>query len=113
MLKYFPGPLEPIATMVIPGAIVGFLMLLPFVDRGGGRHPFRAPRRMLTATLLAIGVGIVALTGLGFADLPAGKDPNDWGLLPIAGCRSRPTRPARARAVMSPAARPRRWRSRG
>lgn len=85
MLKYFPGRLEPIATMVIPGAIVGFLMLLPFVDRGNGRHPFRAPRRMLTATLLAIGVAIVALTGLGFADLPAGKDPNDWGLLPIAG----------------------------
>ena len=85
MLKYFPGPLEPIATMVIPGAIVGFLMLLPFVDRGPERHPFRAPRRLLTAALVSIGGAIVALTGLGFADLPAGKDPDDWGLLPIAG----------------------------
>ncbi len=85
MLKYFPGPLEPIATMVIPGAIVAFLMLLPFVDHGDGRHPFRAPRRWLTAAVLAIGIGLVVLTGLGVADLPVGKDPDDWGLLPIAG----------------------------
>ena len=85
MLKYFPGPLEPVATMVIPGAVVGFLVLLPFVDRGASRHPFRSPRRKLTAALAAIGAGVVVLTGLGVSDLPAGKDPNDWGLLPIAG----------------------------
>jgi ubiquinol-cytochrome c reductase cytochrome b subunit len=85
MLKYFPGPLEPIATVVIPGVIVSFLILLPFVDRGSGRHPFRAPRRVFTAALFAVGIGVVALTGLGFADLPKNKDPNDWGLLPIAG----------------------------
>jgi ubiquinol-cytochrome c reductase cytochrome b subunit len=85
MLKYFPGPLEPVATMVIPGVVVGFLVLLPFVDRGDGRHPFRSPRRQLTAALAAIGVGVAVLTGLGVADLPAGKDPDDWGLLPIAG----------------------------
>ena len=85
MLKYFPGPLEPIATMVIPGAVVGFLLLLPFVDSGDGRHPFREPRRMVTAAFLAIGAGVVTLTLLGFADLPANKNPNDWGLLPIAG----------------------------
>ena len=85
MLKYFPGPLEPVATMVIPGMVVGFLLLLPFIDRGEGRHPLRSPRRMLTAALAAIGIGVAVLTGLGVADLPAGKDPNDWGLLPIAG----------------------------
>ena len=85
MLKYFPGPLEPIATMVIPGAIVGFLLLLPFVDRHGERHPFRASRRIFTAAIVTIGVGVAVLTGLGVADLPVGKDPNDWGLLPIAG----------------------------
>ena len=38
MLKYFPGPLEPVATMVIPGIVVGGLLLLPFLDRGPGRH---------------------------------------------------------------------------
>ena len=85
MLKYFPGPLEPVATMVIPTVVGAFLVLLPFVDRGDGRHPFRSPRRRFTGALVAIGIAVVALTGLGVADLPAGKDPDDWGLLPIAG----------------------------
>jgi ubiquinol-cytochrome c reductase cytochrome b subunit len=85
MLKYFPGPLEPIATMVIPGLAVGFLALLPFLDRGDGRHPFRGPRRVFTAVMAGLGIGVVALTALGIADRPPHKDRNDWGLLPIAG----------------------------
>ena len=85
LLKYFPGPLEPVATMVLPGLAIGFLTMLPFVDRGDGRHPFRRPRRLITAAMAAIGVGVIALTGLGLADRPPHKDRNDWGLLPIAG----------------------------
>jgi ubiquinol-cytochrome c reductase cytochrome b subunit len=85
MLKYFPGPLEPIATMVIPGAAVGFLALLPFLDRADGRHPFRGPRRIFSALMALLGVGVIALTALGLADRPPHKDRNDWGLLPIAG----------------------------
>lgn len=84
LLKYFPGPLEPVATMVVPGVVIGFLILLPFVDRADGRHPFRAPRRVFTTTVIAIGLGVLALTGLGVADSPP-DDGNDWGLLPIAG----------------------------
>src|SRR5690606_27172694 len=38
LLKYFPGPFEPVATMVIPGLVVGFLLALPFLDRGGDRR---------------------------------------------------------------------------
>ena len=85
MLKYFPGPLEPIATMVIPGLVIGFLILLPFVDRGEGRHPLRGSRRWISAAVAAIAAGVVVLTALGLADRPAGRDPHDWGLLPIAG----------------------------
>lgn len=85
MLKYFPGPLEPVATMVIPGAAVSFLALLPFLDRGNGRHPFRGSRRVFTAVMLALGIGVIALTAIGMADRPPHKDRNDWGLLPIAG----------------------------
>jgi ubiquinol-cytochrome c reductase cytochrome b subunit len=84
LLKYFPGPLEPIATMVVPGAVIGFLILLPFVDSADGRHPFRAPRRVFTTMVIFIGLGVLALTGLGVADSPP-PDDNDWGLLPIAG----------------------------
>jgi len=85
MLKYFPGPLEPVATMVIPGLAVGFLALLPFLDRADGRHPLRHPRLQFTGGMLLLGFGVVGLTGLGLADRPPHKDRNDWGLLPIAG----------------------------
>lgn len=85
MLKYFPGPLEPIATMVLPGLAIGFLAALPFVDRSGDRHPLRGPRRFFTAVMAVLGIGVVALTAIGMADRPPHKDRNDWGLLPIAG----------------------------
>ena len=45
MLKYFPGPLEPVATLVIPGAVVTFIALLPFLDRRPERHPAKRPAR--------------------------------------------------------------------
>ena len=45
LLKYFPGPLEPIATMVVPGVVIGFLLLLPFLDRAADRHPLSRSRR--------------------------------------------------------------------
>ena len=85
MLKYFPGPLEPVATMVLPGLAIGFLAALPFVDRSGDRHQLRGPRRMFTAMMAVLGIGVVALTAIGMADRPPHKDRNDWGLLPIAG----------------------------
>ena len=34
---FFEGPLEPVATMVIPGAAVTFLLVAPFVDKVGGK----------------------------------------------------------------------------
>jgi ubiquinol-cytochrome c reductase cytochrome b subunit len=85
LLKYFPGPLEPIATMVVPGMVIGFLILLPFVDRGEGRHPLRGARRLWSAAMGVIALGVVVLTMLGLADRPAVRNPHDWGLLPIAG----------------------------
>ena len=85
LLKYFPGPLEPVATMVIPGLLIGFLVLLPFIDRGGERRPFARSRRWLAAAMGAMVAGVVVLTTLGMLDRPAGKRPDDWGLLPIAG----------------------------
>ena len=35
--------------------------------------------------MAVLGIGVIALTGLGLADRPPHKDRNDWGLLPIAG----------------------------
>lgn len=85
LLKYFPGSLEPVGTHVLPGLAAVFLALLPFLDRAGARHPFSPRRRTYTVVMLAMSVGVVVLTVLGAMDRPAGRDPKDWGLLPIAG----------------------------
>jgi ubiquinol-cytochrome c reductase cytochrome b subunit len=83
LLKYFPGRLEPIATMVIPGLVIGALLLLPFLDRTRERRPLRRP---LVTTAFAVGLGLVgALTWLGFRDTPPSSDANAWTPLSIAG----------------------------
>ena len=83
LLKYFPGPFEPIATIVVPGLIVAALLLLPFIDRGPDRHLLK--RRAVGAAFAIVGAAIVALTVLGFRDSPAHADPLHWGTLAIAG----------------------------
>jgi len=85
LLKYFPGPYEPVATMVIPGLVVGFLLALPFLDRGADRRPFSRSRLGLSITMIAIASAVLVLTGMGLADLPSKYDPNDWGPRAIAG----------------------------
>jgi len=83
LLKYFPGPLEPIATIVIPGLVVGGLLLLPFLDRGPERQPRK--RRLVFAAFLVVGTAVVTLTYLGLKDSPAHADPSRWGPLALAG----------------------------
>jgi ubiquinol-cytochrome c reductase cytochrome b subunit len=85
LLKYFPGPLEPVATMVIPGIVVGFLLALPFLDRGSERHPFHRSRLPLTLGMSLLGAGTVSLTMLGLQDSPNRPDPGEWGPRAIAG----------------------------
>jgi ubiquinol-cytochrome c reductase cytochrome b subunit len=83
LLKYFPGKLEPVATIVIPGLVVGGLLALPFLDRRPHRHPFQ--RRLVMAGFALLGAGVVSLTYLGFKDSPAHADPSHWGTLALAG----------------------------
>ena len=85
LLKYFPGPFEPVATMVIPGVAVGFLLMLPFLDRSPERRPFARGRRVFTLLMMAMATGVVVLTIKGLADSPTKYDPNDWGPRAIAG----------------------------
>jgi ubiquinol-cytochrome c reductase cytochrome b subunit len=81
LLKYFPGPLEPIATIVLPGLVVGGLLALPFLDRGPDRHPRR--RAIILASFGTVLAGIVALTYLGLRDAPPERIA--WTPLAIAG----------------------------
>jgi ubiquinol-cytochrome c reductase cytochrome b subunit len=83
LLKYFPGPFEPLATMVIPAVVLGLLFLLPFLDRRPDRQFVKRLRVM--AGFAVVGLGIAVLTYLGFRDTPAHADPGNWGPLPVAG----------------------------
>ncbi|HXH24082.1 MAG TPA: cytochrome b N-terminal domain-containing protein [Vicinamibacterales bacterium] len=83
LLKYFPGPLEPVATMVIPGLVVALLLLLPFLDSKPDRHPLKRP--LVTGGFAVIGAAIIVLTYLGYKDTPAHADPLRWTPLAIAG----------------------------
>lgn len=85
LLKYFPGPLEPVATLVIPGGIVLTLLALPFIDRGAERHPLRGGRRVVTLGMLLLIGGITALTVAGLRDMPVRYDKDRWGPLSVAG----------------------------
>jgi ubiquinol-cytochrome c reductase cytochrome b subunit len=83
LLKYFPGPLEPVATVVVPGLIVAGLFALPFLDRRPDRHPLKRP--LVTGGFAILGAGLVTLTWLGLQDAPAHADPDNWGPIAIAG----------------------------
>ncbi|MBI2119217.1 MAG: c-type cytochrome [Elusimicrobia bacterium] len=57
-LKLFPGNLESVAAVLLPGLGVTFLFLLPFLDRGPERHFLKRP----FFTLLGVGT----LAGIGY-----------------------------------------------
>jgi ubiquinol-cytochrome c reductase cytochrome b subunit len=85
LLKYFPGRLEPVATIVVPGIVVGGLLALPFLDRRPERHPRQ--RMAVMAAFAVLGAGVSTLTYLGMHDAPAAthNDAQQWNALAIAG----------------------------
>lgn len=85
LLKYFPGPLEVVATQVVPGLVIGGLVALPFLDRGASRHPWAPSRRGFTLAMGALFAGIIGLTVLGLRDAPVRFDPHAWGPQAVAG----------------------------
>lgn len=56
-LKYMAGPLEPVATWVLPTLFVVALLVLPFVDRNPERRPVARP--------VALGVGLLFVMFVG------------------------------------------------
>jgi ubiquinol-cytochrome c reductase cytochrome b subunit len=53
LVAIFTGPLTVVATVIIPGALVGLIIALPFLDRSPERHPSRRKKMMLIATIIA------------------------------------------------------------
>jgi quinol-cytochrome oxidoreductase complex cytochrome b subunit len=60
LLKYFPGWLEPVATVLIPLFIFGTMIVLPFIDRSEERRPWKKPVTTIAAIFYI--VAIIALT---------------------------------------------------
>ena len=72
MLKYFPGKLEVIGAMVLPGLLITMLLLLPFLDKSPKRHPFSRPFASITAVVVVLGIG--GLTFLAVNEAPPPKE---------------------------------------
>jgi ubiquinol-cytochrome c reductase cytochrome b subunit len=66
LLKYFEGPLQIIATVILPGAVTAFLVVLPWMDKAASRKPReRMPIITAVATLLSI---VGALTAMALVE---------------------------------------------
>jgi ubiquinol-cytochrome c reductase cytochrome b subunit len=61
LLKYFPGRLALIPTVIFPGLLFTLLFLVPFFDRRPERHPLKRPIAISTLVLLLIGGGFLVL----------------------------------------------------
>jgi ubiquinol-cytochrome c reductase cytochrome b subunit len=66
LLKYFEGPLQIIATVILPGAVTAFLVALPWFDKASSR---RARERMPVITAVAgILSGVAVLTTMAIVE---------------------------------------------
>jgi ubiquinol-cytochrome c reductase cytochrome b subunit len=64
LLKYFEGALQPLGTMVIPGLMAGFLVLLPLLDRGAERNPLSRQRVPYVSAMALLFLFLSGLTFL-------------------------------------------------
>lgn len=69
LLKYIHGPLEPVATWILPGLFFLVLLLWPFLDRNPARHPTARPLALVAGTGLLLAVFV--LLGISLRDLYA------------------------------------------
>jgi ubiquinol-cytochrome c reductase cytochrome b subunit len=66
LLKYFPGKLVIVGTVIIPALIFTALFLAPFIDRSEERNPFKRPKA--TAIISCSILALLALTLLSYRD---------------------------------------------
>jgi ubiquinol-cytochrome c reductase cytochrome b subunit len=54
LLKYVHGPLEPLATWVLPLIVVAMLLFWPFIDRNPARNPIHRPAAVISGGLFLL-----------------------------------------------------------
>ncbi len=94
MLKYFPGDLEWVGVVVVPGAVVVLLFLLPVLDRSWVRHP---RQRALAMNLTAAGVAAVCFFTLQAYDVTPTTAVSMISQAPLLGTSPRATAPPQPR----------------
>jgi ubiquinol-cytochrome c reductase cytochrome b subunit len=69
LLKYVHGPLEPLATWVLPLLVVLIMLLWPFIDQNPARHPVKRPLALSAGALFLLVV--FSLLGISISNLYA------------------------------------------
>ena len=64
LLKYFPGNLEVIGAMILPGLFVLLLILLPFIDKSPKRHFRNRPFASIAAVVTVLGIGALTVAAV-------------------------------------------------
>jgi mono/diheme cytochrome c family protein len=77
LLKYFPGNLEVIGVMVIPGLFILLLFALPFIDKSAKRHFLSRPYASVAALLIVAGIGTLTVLSVREAPPPQVAAPVD------------------------------------
>lgn len=80
MLKYFPGSIEWVGTVIIPGIAMLVLLLLPFIDRNPSRH--YAKRKLALTAMGIVVAGIIGLTVVAFVTTPSMEEIEVAGTIP-------------------------------
>jgi mono/diheme cytochrome c family protein len=73
LLKYFPGNLEVIGAMILPGLFILLLLALPFIDKSAKRHFRNRPFASLTALAVVAGIGVLTILAATAAPPPQEK----------------------------------------
>ncbi len=92
LLKYVHGPLEPLATWILPAAVVLVMFLWPFIDRNPARNPIRRPVALgagalfLAVVLSLLGLSIKNLYAVPRADPAVARGKALYAEFGCAGC---------------------------
>ena len=92
LLKYVHGPLEPLATWVLPVSVVLIMLLWPFIDRNPSRHPIKRPVALIAGVLFLavvfglLGLSVKSLYAVSRLDPAIARGKALYGQLGCAGC---------------------------
>ncbi|MFO0706211.1 MAG: cytochrome b N-terminal domain-containing protein [Nitrospira sp.] len=92
LLKYVHGPLEPLATWILPAVVVLIMFLWPFIDRNPARNPIKRPVALgagvvfLTVVLSLLGLSVKNLYAVPRVDPAVARGKTLYGQFGCAGC---------------------------